>query len=153
MSPPSQTLLSMNGKTDSRVESGRATGPVDRPLPSAERARILTDSRLLCQGPLHSPAPARTLSTVQRCTRCMNARRVELKCAKVVMIIVLSIARLSTESASLYPLRSVESRRGRCDAETDETFLEPCGGLLSLPHARPLSSMLEGRRPERPKLS
>ena len=28
----------------------------------------------LCQGALHSPAPARTLSTVQRCTRCMNAR-------------------------------------------------------------------------------
>ena len=36
----------MNGKTDSRVESGRATGPVDRPLPSAERARILTRERV-----------------------------------------------------------------------------------------------------------
>ena len=111
----------MNGKTESRVESGRATGPVDRPLPSAERARILKDSRLLCQGPLHSPAPARTLSTVRRCT---------LEVVHDVVIIVLSIALLSTESASLYPFGP--SNLGAADA-TPRLTKPPCGGLLSLP--------------------
>ena len=95
------------------------------PLSSLTRKTSLVT---LCQGPLHSPAPARTLSTVRRCT---------LEVVHDVVIIVLSIALLSTESASLYPFgpSNLASRRGRCDAETDETSLwwaaEP-------PHARPL---------------
>ena len=75
----------------------------------------------LCQGPLHSPAPARTLSTVRRCT---------LEVVHDVVIIVLSIALLSTESASLYPFGP--SNLGAADA-TPRLTKPPCGGLLSLP--------------------
>ena len=78
----------------------------------------------LCQGPLHSPAPARTLSTVRRCT---------LEVVHDVVIVVLSIALLSTESASLYPFGP--SNLGAADA-TPRLTKPPCGGLLSLPHTR-----------------
>ena len=56
-----------------------------------------------------------------------------LSCTKVVVIIVLSIARLSTKSASLYPFGP--SNLGAADA-TPRLTKPPCGGLLSLPHTR-----------------
>ena len=70
-----------------------------------------------------APPLACTCSNPEHCAALHALHECTLSCTKVVIVIVLSIARLSTESASLYPLRSVESRRGRCDAETDETSL------------------------------
>ena len=79
------------------------------------------------------PPRACTCSNPEHCAALHALHECTLSCTKVVVIIVLSIARLSTESASLYPFGP--SNLGAADA-TPRLTKPPCGGLLSLPHTR-----------------
>ena len=85
---------------------------VARRHPSAELARILTDSRYLCKGPLQSSHLLEPYLHDGRAS-----------------VVVLSNALFLPTSASLLP-RSLYRRR-RCDADTDETY--PRWWALSLP--------------------
>ena len=77
-----------------------------------------------------APPLACTCSNPEHCAALHALHECTLSCTKVVVIIVLSNARLSTESASLYPFGP--SNLGAADA-TPRLTKPPCGGLLSLP--------------------